>query len=85
MLNPAYWRQGIALEALLEVMRFGFLSLGLHRIEARYIFGNDSSRRVMEKAGMTFEGISRESMYVKGRYVSVGTCSVLRDEFLRRI
>ena len=81
VLNPAFWGYGIALEAVLATMRFGFANLGLHRIEAKYMIGNDRSRRVMEKLGMQFEGVARDSMHVKGRFVSVGTCAILRDEF----
>ena len=53
----------------------------LHRIEARYMIGNDRSRRVMDKIGMQFEGVSRDSMHVKGKYVSIGTCAILCGEF----
>ncbi|MBE6613772.1 MAG: GNAT family N-acetyltransferase [Ruminococcaceae bacterium] len=81
VLNPAWWGRGLATEAVSAVLRFGFVDLRLHRIEARYMTGNDASRRVMEKAGMTFEGIARESMLVKGEFVSVGTCSILRSEY----
>jgi len=81
VLNPAFWGYGIAPEAVLTVMRFGFVNLGLHRIEAKYMIGNDRSRRVMEKLGMQFEGVARDSMHVKGGFVSVGTCAILRDEF----
>ncbi len=83
VLNPDCWGAGIAPEAAAAVMRYGFLNLRLHRIEARYMIGNDRSRRVMEKIGMQFEGVSRDSMHVKGRYVSIGTCAILRGEFLR--
>ena len=68
-------------EALARVLRFGFEELDLHRIEAKYITENERSRHVMEKAGMTFEGIFRESMLVKGAYVNVGICSILRSEW----
>lgn len=81
VLNPNYWGYGIAPEAVVAVMRYGFTELRFHRIEARYIIGNDRSRRVMEKVGMQFEGVSRDSMHVKGRYVSIGTCAILRGEF----
>ena len=84
VVNPAYWGMGIAPEAVRAVLRFGFADLRLHRIEARYMAGNEASRRVMEKAGMTFEGIARESMFVKGAFVSVGTCSILRHEWEKR-
>lgn len=83
VLNPAYWGIGIAPEAVRAVMRFGFWQLRLHRIEARYMIGNDRSRRVMEKVGMTYEGVGRDSMHVKGRYVSIGTCAILRNEYMQ--
>ena len=82
VLNPEYWGQGLALEAVREVMRFGFEVLGLNRIEAKFIEGNDSSRRVMEKTGMTFEGFLRKAMKIKGEYETIGICSILRDEFM---
>lgn len=81
VLNPAYHRQGIAVEAAKEVMRFGFDTLGLHRIEARFMQGNDASRKVMEKLGMTFEGFARDSMFVKGKYRTIGTCSITENDF----
>lgn len=81
VLNPEYWGCGIAAEALLEVIKFGFLNLDIHRAEGKYIEGNEKSRRVMEKVGMKFEGIRRESMKIKGKYQNIGTCSLLREEF----
>lgn len=82
VLNPVFWGIGVAPEAVRAVMRFGFRQLNLHRIEARYMIGNNRSRRVMEKVGMTFEGIGRDAMHVKGKYVSIGTCAILRNEYL---
>lgn len=81
VLNPDYWGKGIAVEALLRVLQFGFEELKLHRIEAKFIEENKPSLRVMEKVGMTFEGICREGMLIKGKYVNVGTCSILRSEW----
>lgn len=81
VLNPSYWGKGIVTEALERVLRFGFEELKLHRIEARFMEGNDRSLRVMEKAGMRFEGILRESMLIKGSYVNVGVCSILDSEW----
>ena len=46
VINPAYQKRGYAPEALLEVMMFGFMELNLHRIEARYMDGNDASRKI---------------------------------------
>ena len=82
VLNPAYWGYGLAPEAVKRVVRFGFDYLGLNRIEARCIAGNVRSRRVMEKACMTYEGTAREGLFIKGRFASVETCSILRSEYL---
>jgi len=82
VLNPEYQGKGIATEAAREVVRFGFETLGLHRIEARFMEKNDSSRRVMERLGMSFEGFARESVFVKGRYVTVGKYAILSRDFL---
>ena len=84
VLNRRYWGQGIAPEAVRAILRFGFIELRLHRIEAHYMEGNDRSRRVMEKVGMTYEGAFRESLFVKGRYITVGVCSILYEEYRRR-
>ena len=81
VLNPDYWGKGIAVEALKQVLKFGFEELKLHRIEAKFIEENKRSLRVMEKVGMTFEGVCREGMLVKGKYVNVGICSILRSEW----
>ena len=81
VLNPKYRGKGIMPEAVRRVLRFGFDMMGLHRIEARYMIGNDASRRVMEKVGMQFEGVHREAMLVKGAYRDIGMCAILSSEF----
>ena len=81
VLNPAYWGKGIATEALTRVLKFGFEEMKLHRIEARFIQENERSLHVMEKVGMTFEGVMREGMLIKGNYVNVGICSILASEW----
>ena len=81
VLNPEYHRRGYATEAAERVMRYGFEELSLHRIEAKFMEGNDASLRVMEKLGMSFEGYKRDGMYVKNRYRNIGACSILEEEW----
>lgn len=81
VLNPAYQGKGLATEAVRRVLDFGFDELGLHRIEAHFMEGNDASRRLMERVGMAFEGYARESMRIKGRFCTIGTCAILRYEY----
>ena len=84
VINPEYRGRGIAVEAVREVMRFGFEELKLNRIEAKFMEHNAASLRVMEKAGMTFEGFHRKAMKIKGKYETVGYSSILRDEFFEK-
>ncbi len=84
VISPAYWGRGIAAEALTEVMRFGFSTLGLHRIECRYMIGNDRSRRVMEKVGMRYEGTYRDALLLGREYKTVGVCAIVDSEFFGR-
>ena len=84
VLNPDYWGQGIACEAVMAVLEYGFTSLGLYRIEAHYIIGNDRSRRVMEKCGMTFEGILRSFMLIKGEHRDIGICAITKPDYMSK-
>ena len=81
VLNMDHWGRGYASEALTRVIQFGFEALMLHRIEARFIIGNDKSLAVMKKCGMQFEGIRRSSMIVKGRYTDIGVCSIISTDY----
>ena len=81
VLAPDCHGRGLGTEAARRVLRFGFEELELHRIEAKFMQGNDASLRVMEKLGMTLEGYRRDGMYVKNRYRTIGVCSILKEEF----
>lgn len=81
VLNPDYRGQGLMPEAARAVLDFGFHTLELHRIEARFMTENEPSRRVMEKLGMQFEGVKRKAMLIKGSYRDIGNCAILAEEF----
>ena len=81
VLNPVYWGKGIAAEAVSAVLGFAFSRLALHRVEAKFIRGNDRSLRVMEKCGMRFEGYQRGAMQIKGAFCDIGYAAILREEY----
>jgi ribosomal-protein-serine acetyltransferase len=70
--NLGYWvrtsatGRGIATSATRLVARFGFESLGLHRIEIVAALGNIASQRVAEKAGAVREGVLRQRLLIRG-------------------
>ena len=54
-----YRNKGYMTEAVSAVIKYGFTDMGLIRIQAYHSVNNPSSGRVLEKAGMTCEGVMR--------------------------
>jgi RimJ/RimL family protein N-acetyltransferase len=52
---PEHWGKGYATEAARAVIDVGFRRCGMTRIEATVNAENDASKRVLKKAGMTWE------------------------------
>ncbi len=74
------WGKGLATEALRAVIDYTFETMDVNRIEAQHELDNPASGRVMEKCGMTKEGVLRQRLYNKGRYVDVALYSILRGD-----
>jgi ribosomal-protein-alanine N-acetyltransferase len=83
VLSREYWGKGLMPEAVRAIIAFGFARVDLNRIEARCIAANLASARVMEKAGMTYEGTLREREFIKGAYRDMKLYSILRREYHR--
>ncbi len=83
-LSRKYWNKGLMTEAVREVIKFGFEKMKLNRIEARCVVENIASQKVLEKAGMTYEGTLREQLFAKGSYRDLKIFSILRKEYYRR-
>ncbi|MEF2508850.1 GNAT family protein [Vibrio mimicus] len=60
VINPLYQRKGIALEAAYQTLKFGFETLGVHRVVAAAQPENLASYGLMEKLGMVREGHFRQ-------------------------
>lgn len=80
VLGENFWHQGYMTEALTKVIDFLFETTDVNRIEAEHDVENPSSGRVMEKSGMIFEGILRESGLNNQGIVDVAVYSILRSD-----
>jgi [ribosomal protein S5]-alanine N-acetyltransferase len=81
VLAQEYWGTGLMPEAVRRVIRFCFERMDLNRVEARCLAENVASARVMEKAGMSYEGTLRKREYIKGAYRDMKMYSILRSEY----
>jgi ribosomal-protein-alanine N-acetyltransferase len=68
-------------EVIRTIISYGFERMKLVRIEASCLPSNLGSARVMEKAGMTFEGIIRQSIFVKGKHEDLKLYSIVVDDY----
>lgn len=73
--------KGYATEMAKALLKYGFENLKLHRIAATCDSENTASYRVMEKIGMSREGLLREDMSMKGRIRSTLVYSILAREY----
>ena len=71
------WRHGFATEAVKTVVAFGQTALGLHRVEAMVMIGNEASARVLQRCGFEEEGLLRGYGFWKGRHHDLIVFSVL--------
>jgi RimJ/RimL family protein N-acetyltransferase len=78
------WGRGIATEAADALVDFGFRELGLSRIYAQVLAGNDASCRVLEKLGMLSEGVRRSHVRKGKRMHDVSMFGMLRTEWRDR-
>ena len=74
------WNSGYMTEALSCVIDYTFESMDVNRIEAQHELTNPSSGRVMEKCGMRKEGVLRQRLYNKGRFVDVALYAILKSD-----
>ncbi|MCC5468136.1 GNAT family N-acetyltransferase [Pelosinus baikalensis] len=84
VLRRSYWGKGIMPEAVNRILQFVFNDMQLNRVQCCHALPNEKSGRVMQKVGMSFEGIAREKMFAKGRYWDVKQYAILRSDWERR-
>ncbi len=79
-----YWNKGFATEAARAVLRYTFGKQLFHRIIAQHFADNPASGRVLEKLGMTREGVLRQHFKKWDEYKDVVCYAILRGEWESR-
>ena len=77
-----YWNQGLVSEAARRILRFGFETLSLARIQASARPDNPASLRVLEKIGMAPAGRGVEEAPARGGPITVELRRVGRADWL---
>lgn len=81
---PERRRRGGGLYGCRAMIRYAFERLGMNRVEATVLGGNEASL-AMTKGGMREEGRRRQGAKVAGRYVDVVYFGLLRSDWERQV
>ena len=66
-IGSGYWGYGYTTEAVRRFLKYLFSEKGFHTVYASFFTGNDASRRVMEKCGMTYDHFSAKELTYLGK------------------
>lgn len=82
VVHPDHRGQGVATEAVREVLRICFEDLGLRRVVAECFLANESSWRLMERVGMRRETHNvRDSLHRSGEWLDGLGYALLAEEW----
>ncbi len=79
--NPKWWGKGLASEACRMMLRTAFCTPGINRVYAYNLARNDFSSRVLNKIGMTREGLLRQRIRKNGVFEDIYLNAILRHEW----
>jgi ribosomal-protein-alanine N-acetyltransferase len=77
MLLPEFWKKGLAKEALLKVIEYGFDEMKLHSIEAHISPRNAASASLLGKTGFVKEAYFKEDFFFNGAFEDTAIYSLL--------
>lgn len=80
-IGEEYWNMGYATDALKIIIKYLFEIKGYNKVYGKHFDTNPSSGKVMEKAGMVYEGAEREHYLRDGEYLNVKNFSMLKREY----
>lgn len=73
--------KGYATEATKAIIKYGFNTINLHKVQICTKTINKPSQRVIEKCGFTYEGTLRDYFFMDDQYIGRLYYSILRNEF----
>jgi RimJ/RimL family protein N-acetyltransferase len=79
-LLPSHWGQGYATEVAKTLIKSGFDEFHLHKVEAGVATENVRSFRVLEKSGMTREGLRRKILPIRGEWIDNYHYAIVEDD-----
>jgi hypothetical protein len=83
--SPSVRGKGIGKSVEMNILRFVFEDLNLHKLCCEVFVANDIVIKIHEKYGSKVEGIRREQIYKSGEYHDIVEMGILRADWERDI
>lgn len=80
-LGEPFWGKGIMHQAVRQICQEAFLTFDIIRIFAEPFAHNIGSKRTLEKAGFSFEGIMKQSVYKYGEIFDSCMYALLKTDY----
>jgi RimJ/RimL family protein N-acetyltransferase len=80
-LGKPFWGRGYATEAALAVVKHGFETMGLNRMNSFHYHWNPQSGRVLAKIGMKHEGVQRRHILRLGQWADDVMLGMLKEDY----
>ena len=80
-IDPEFQSKGIGTAVIKSLLKYGFETLNLHRIDLTQNKNNEKAHKCYKKAGLKDFGIAREAVYSNGKYEDVILMDILRSEY----
>lgn len=79
--KTSLWGKNLGTTVLKEVIKLGFDSMGLRKINSDYLEPNIASQKIHEQNGFKIEGTLRKDCWREGKWVNRKLLSLLREEY----
>ncbi len=73
--------KGIVKKCCTALIKYGFINLGLNRIEIKCAVGNNKSQAIPQKLNFKQEGILRQAEWLNGKFIDLYLYSMLKEEW----
>jgi RimJ/RimL family protein N-acetyltransferase len=80
-LRPAYRGRGLGTDIVRVLCHYGFVVLGLHRLQVDTLADNHAMIKAALRAGFTPEGVTREAAWVGGEFQGEALFGMLAGEW----
>jgi RimJ/RimL family protein N-acetyltransferase len=80
-LRPAFRGRGLGTDTVAVLCHYGFVVLGLHRLQVDTLTDNHAMIKAAERCGFATEGVNRDAAWVTGQFKDEVVLGLLADQW----